>query len=159
MAFQQSRASFPLTAEGDPYRPVLMQQVDSLGNLAVPDNGLVPQGGTAISGSSGNVANASAVATLAAAASKLNYITGFDVTGAGATAASVVAITVAGLKGGTQTFNLPVPAGVAVGLNPLSIQFCPPYPASAVNTAIVVTVAALGAGNTNCAVNARGIQV
>ena len=159
MAFQQVRGNFPKTAEGDPYRPLLIQQVDALGNLAVPDNGLVPQGGTAISGASGNVANASAVATLAAAAGKLNYISGFDVTGAGATAASVIAVTVTGLAGGTQTFNLAIPAGAAVGVNPLSIQFCPPFPASAVNTAIVVTAAAFGAGNTNAAVNARGIQV
>lgn len=110
------------------------------------------------SGSSGNVANAAAVATLAAAAGLTTYISGFTVTGLGATAAGVVALTVAGLQGGTLTYNVPVPAGATVGLTPLSVVFNPPLPASAVNTAIVVTLPALGAGNTNAAVVATGYQ-
>lgn len=114
---------------------------------------------TPINASSGNVAAASAVATLAAAAGKTTYIAGLSVTGAGATAASVVSLTLTGLIGGTMTFNVPVPAGVSVALGePINLQFNPPLPASAVNTAIVATLPSLGAGNANAAVNAWGYQ-
>jgi hypothetical protein len=126
-------------------------QVDSAGNE-------IAAGGTAVGASSGNVANASAAATLAAVAAKTNYITGFTITAAGATAASVVTATVTGLLGGTQSFTFSVPAGATVGATPLLYNFIPPHPASAVNTAITVTLPALGAGNTNAAVNVRGIQ-
>jgi len=118
-------------------------------------------GGTAVSvkASSGNVANAAGVATIPAVAAKTAYISGFDVTGAGATAGSVVSVTVAGLLGGTATYTLTVATGVAIGNAPLAIQFSPPLPASAVNTAIVVTCPALGAGNTNNTVNAYGYYI
>jgi hypothetical protein len=114
---------------------------------------------TSIKGSSGNVANASGVATLPAVAAKTTYISGFDVTGSGATAGSVVSVTVAGLLGGTATYTLSVVAGAALANPPLLIQFSPPLPASAVNTAIVVTCPALGAGNTNNTVNAYGYYI
>jgi hypothetical protein len=115
-------------------------------------------GGTAVGASSGNVANASAAATLAAAAGVTNYLTGFTITFAGATAASVVTATVTGLLGGTQSFTIAVPAGATVGGVPFSCDLAIPHPASAVNTAIVLTLPALGAGNTNACVNIRGFQ-
>ena len=117
-----------------------------------------PLGGTAVGASSGNVANASAAASLAAAAGLTNYVTGADITFAGATAAGVVLATITGLLGGTQTFVVVVPAGATVGGTPLALRFDPPHPASAANTAITVTLPALGAGNTNAAVNIRGIR-
>jgi hypothetical protein len=120
--------------------------------------GEIPAGGTAIAASSGNVANASAAASLAAVAAKTNFITGLEITFAGATAASVVVATLTGLLGGTQSFVVAVPAGVTVGGNSVCIKFDPPHPASAVNTAITATLPALGAGNTNACVNVRGIQ-
>jgi hypothetical protein len=46
-----------------------------------------------------------------------------------------------------------------VGITPLVVPFIPPLPASAVNTNIVVTVAAAGAGNTNMAVVSHGYIV
>ena len=58
MPAQQVRANFPKMADGHPIQPTFVQQVDAAGNLAVPDSGLTPQGGTAIGASSGNVANA-----------------------------------------------------------------------------------------------------
>jgi hypothetical protein len=61
---------------------------------------LVPEGDM-LSAASGNVANASAAATLAGAATKTTYITGFVVTASGSTAALVVNGTVTGLIGGT----------------------------------------------------------
>lgn len=113
---------------------------------------------TMLSASSGNVANASAAATLAAAAAKTTYITGFVVTAGGATAAALVDVTVTGLVGGTATFTFAAPAGAAVGATPLVVMFTKPIPASAVNTAIVVTLPALGAGNTKATVNAFGFR-
>lgn len=115
-----------------------------------------PLVGTQISASSGNVANANAVATLPAVANKTNYLSGVSLTGAGATAAGVVEATIDGLVGGTMTFTMAVPAGVTAGLPALNLSFNPPLPAAAPNTAIVVTLPALGAGNTNAAAVAWG---
>jgi hypothetical protein len=118
----------------------------------------LPSGGTAVGASSGNVANASAVAAIAAVASKTNYLAGFEVTGAGATAAAVVNATVTGCLGGTRTYPIAVPAGVTTGITPVIVNIVPPLPATAANTAITLTVPAFGAGNTNVAANIRGIQ-
>lgn len=106
--------------------------------------------------SSGNVAAATATATLAAVAAKTNYITGWDVNAGGATAASIVSCTVTGLAGGTETRALPVVAGVTAPNTPLVVRYPAPIPASAVNVAIVVSCPTLGAGNTNATVNAYG---
>lgn len=54
---------------------------------------------------SGNVANASAAATLTGTATTTVYISGFEITGAGATSGAVVNPTVAGLLGGTRTYT------------------------------------------------------
>ena len=125
--------------------------VDSAGNEA-------PLGGTAVAASSGNVANASAAASLAAAAGLTNFVTGIEITYAGATAAGVVLATITGLLGGTQTLVVPVPAGATAPGQPLVLRFDPPHPASAANVAITATLPALGAGNTNACVNIRGIR-
>jgi hypothetical protein len=114
---------------------------------------------TSVKASSGNVANASGVATIPAVAAKTAYITGFDVTGSGATAGSAVSVTVAGLLGGTATYTLTVATGATAANAPMIIAFNPPLPASAANTAIVVTCPALGAGNTNNTVNAYGYYI
>ena len=132
-------ASHPMPVAQVPY------PTDSAGAVATP-----------IKASSGNVANASGVATLAAVATKTTYITGFDVTGSGATVGAAVSVTVAGLLGGTATYTAVAATGATVGNAPLVVRFDPPLPASAVNTAIVVTCPALGAGNTNNTVNAYG---
>jgi hypothetical protein len=131
---------------------------DANGNLLVVLATEEPAGVTPVSNSSGNVAAAAAVATLPAAAGKTTYLSHATITGAGATGASVVTAAITGLKGGTMSYSVPVPAGVAVGITPLNLTFDPPLPASAVNTAIVVTLPSLGAGNTNAAVSASGFQ-
>jgi hypothetical protein len=102
-------------------------------------------------------------ASLPAAAGKMTYIEGFDVTGGGATAASIVEVAITGLPTaiGTLKFEVNVAAGVAASINSqggLFIRFPQPIPASAVNTAIVVTLPSLGSGNTNAAVTAYGFQ-
>lgn len=123
---------------------------------ATPPAGSLPIGATALQGSSGNVAAAAATVTFAAVAAKTNYLSGLDITGGGATAASIILATVVGLLGGTRTYAIAVPAGVTLGILPLTLRFDPPLPASAVNTAIVVSAPSFGAGNTNAVTNAQG---
>lgn len=119
----------------------------------------LPFGATALNASSGNVANTAATATLAGAAGKTTYISGFEITSGGATAAALVSATVTGLLGGTATYTYGCVAGATTANAPLVVTFTPPQPASAVNTAIVVSLPALGAGNTNATVVAHGYQI
>lgn len=118
-----------------------------------------PAGATAITASSANVANASAVATLSGVALKTTYICGANITSGGSTAAALVTPTVVGTITGTLNFTYATVAGATLGNTPLTLRFSPCVPASAVNTAIVVTLPALGAGNTNATVNAHGYQL
>lgn len=90
--------------------------------------------------------------TLAAAASKTTFICGFDISATGGVA-SLGPITVTGLSGGTFTYQL---FSTATGVN-LQKTFNPCYPASAVNTAIVVTTTADGTA-TAVDVNVHGFQ-
>jgi len=114
--------------------------------------------GTAITASA-TAAAAASNATLAAVAAKTTYITGFTVSGGGATLASIIAVTVTGTITGTLTYYLGVPAGVLVGASALVVPFTTPVPASAVNTAIVVNVPSFGAGSTNQSAVATGFQL
>ena len=128
--------------------------------LSVSQLGPAPVGATALVASSGNVAAATATATLAAAAGKTTYIQGFMVSGGGATAAAVVAGTITNLVGGvTGAFVFGANAGAGVPSAPLVVQFPTPIPASAPNTAIAVSMPSLGAGATNAAITAWGFQV
>lgn len=113
----------------------------------------------AVRGSSGNVANATATASIPAVAGKTAYVAGFDITGSGATAASVVSPTLAGILGGTATYTLAVVAGATLGNQVLRVTFTPPFPASAVNTAITLSCPALGVGNTNNTANIYGFYL
>lgn len=104
---------------------------------------------------SGAVANAPAAANLPAVAGKVNQLYGVDLTIGGATAASIVNLTVTGIVGGTQTFPVAVPAGVA-SITPCTLTFDPPLQATAANVAIGVSLAALGTGNTIARTVSRG---
>lgn len=115
--------------------------------------------GTQVGGDSGNVANASAVATLAGSVGKTTHITGFCLSASGATAGSDVTATITGLLGGTKSYTFTFPLGAAVPAQPLTVQFSQPLAASATNTAIVVTLPAGGAGNTNATATAEGFQL
>lgn len=110
-------------------------------------------------GASATGAAAAIAATLPGVAGKTTHITGFEVTGAGATAASVITVTVTGLLGGTQSFKLAIPAGVTVGVTPLVVPLGRGFPASGPNTAIAVNVPSFGVGNTDAAVAAQGYQL
>lgn len=117
-----------------------------------------PYGATAVIAGASTAASSNA-ATLPAVSAKTNYLSGFEVTGAGATGASVITVTVAGILGGTRNYKMAIPAGTTAAVTPLIVPFRPPLPASAVNTAITVTAPSFGAGNTDAAVVAHGYVV
>ncbi|MGH3571174.1 MAG: hypothetical protein ACRDUW_04995 [Pseudonocardiaceae bacterium] len=99
-------------------------------------------GATSSSANRAAAANAAAVATLAAKALLKTFLTQVVVTVGAAAAATDPAVTIAGVTGGTITVLLE--GGTNSGES-IVIQFNPPLPSSAVNTAIVVTVPASGA--------------
>lgn len=110
--------------------------------------------------SSGNVAAAVATATLPALAGRTTYITGFEVTGAGATAGAAVTVTVSNIIGAvTLSYTYTAAVGAAVANQPLTVQFPEPIPGTAVNTAIAVSCPSLGTGNTNNTVVAHGFYL
>lgn len=117
-----------------------------------------PQGGVQITATSGTVAAGIAAASLAAAVGKVTYICGFAITSGGSTGAAVVAPTITGIVTGTMTFAYATVAGVTLSNQPLVVPFRDCISASAPNTAIVVSLPSLGAGNTNATVNAWGLQ-
>lgn len=96
-------------------------------------------------------AAASAMApALAAVAGSTTYLSGFYVDGLGATAGSVIEVTVTGLLGGTMTLKLTIPAGVTTALaNRIFVALGRPIPASAPNQAITLNVPSFGANNTS----------
>jgi hypothetical protein len=111
-----------------------------------------------INASSGNVAASTAAATLAAAASKFTYISGFQFTSSGSTAASVVICTITGITT-TKSYIVASVLGALLANAPLIVQFNPPLQSSAVNTAIVASCPSLGTGNTNAVMTADGYQL
>jgi hypothetical protein len=131
-------------------------RTDASGNLGVSPT---PSGATVITASSGSVAASPAVATLAGVAGKTTSISGFQITSTGSTGAATVVATVTGLAGGTISYIYATVAGATLPNTPLTVSFTPPLPASAVNTAIVVTLPSLGSGNLAAIVNAQGYQV
>jgi len=110
---------------------------------------------TIIAGS-GVKANAAAVATIPAVPGQTAYITGFQVTAAGATAALNVTLTLAGVAGGPITYGFAFPAGAGVPAQPFVVAFYPAIPASGTGAAISVTLPAGGSGNTSASVTVEG---
>lgn len=129
------------------------------GNVNGNFNNPYPMNANPISAASGNVANAIAAATLAQVAGKTTYITGFEVTGSGASAGLPVQVTVTNVITGTLTYIYSATVGVLLPNTPLIVEFPYPIPASAIATTIVVSCPALGLGNTNNAVVAHGFQL
>lgn len=132
-------------------------QVDSAGILrVVASRGGYAGGQTMVNATSGVVSNATATATMSAQASAKNYLTSFEVTGLGATAAGSVTATVAINASTVASYVIAIPAGVTTGITPLVVTFSPPLVTSAVNQTIAVSVPAAGSGNTAMVVNAHG---
>ena len=139
--------------------PYLTHDIDGNMKVSLAAGVLTPLGATVVTASSGNVANAAAAAALPAVASVLNYVSGFTITAGGATAGSLVSATLAGVLGGTMTFAVAIPAGATLGATPLVVTFPTPIPATAVNTAITISLPAAGAGNTNAATMIHGFKI
>lgn len=119
----------------------------------------VPEGATPLHAASGNVAAGSAAVVLPAAPGKTTYATGFEITSGGSTAAALVLATLAGALGGTLTYIYGTVAGATLANAPLIVQFPEAVPASAINTALTLTLPSLGTGNTNAAVVLHGYQL
>ena len=128
--------------------------LDVNGNIQVPRPYSTTQ--TPITAASGNVANAAATATLTGTATTTVYTSGFEMTAAGATAGIAVTCTITGLLNGTKSYTFVYPTGATVSALPLTVEFIPPLPASAVNTPLVFSCPAGGTGNTNATMVAHG---
>lgn len=99
-----------------------------------------------------------AAASLAATAGKTNFVCDISIDGLGATAINNALATVTGLAGGnTLTYLYSMPVGATVPSVPVRLNFNPCKAASAVNTAITVTVPG-AAGNTATEINVGGYQ-
>lgn len=99
---------------------------------------------------------AATAATLPAGGANFQtFISGFEVTG-GATAAASVTVVVSGTVSGSLNYNMTY--GTLPQNGSLIVEFNPPIPASALNTAIVVTAGAAGAGGV-VAVTTHGFQL
>lgn len=118
-----------------------------------------PSGSTAVSCSTGNVAAATATCTIPAASNKTTYITGFDITGSGATVGSVVTCTLTNTGSGTHSYTFAATAGALLSDTPLVKSFATPLKATAQNTSPVLSCPSLGTGNTNMTINADGYEL
>lgn len=119
--------------------------------------GALPPEATPVDASSAVVAAAATTASIPAVAGKTSYITGFEISGGGATAGSIIDVTVTGPTT-TLHYEVAVPAGVANQVS-FQVELGRAIAASAVNTAITVNVPSFGAGNTAAAVVAHGYQL
>lgn len=119
-------------------------------------NGITSAYGAFINTSSGVVANAAAQASLPAAPGKTNYLSGFEITGGGATLGGLLTVSISGLMGGTIQYVYGAVAGVLLANPPLVVNFIPPLPASGPNVAITIDCPALGLGNTANVISMHG---
>lgn len=94
-------------------------------------------------------ANAAQAATITPAAGVTAFIQSLRIEGLGATAATEVTATLTGVAGGTISYPVSVPAGVAVPITPIEDSFPGRGLAgSAAGQAITLNLPAFGAGNT-----------
>lgn len=101
---------------------------------------------------------ASINASLPGVAGQTTYVTGFEITGSGATSAITGIATLAGVITGTLSYAWGVPAGATVPATPLVVSFPVPIAASGLNQAITLTVPASGTGATQIACAIHGYQ-
>jgi hypothetical protein len=158
-AFGQANNSSNWQTPGNQIVGGMVQMCLNASSQAVPCNGPItgaagfPPGATPITGNATGTTGA-VVGTLAASASKYTYICGFNVSAIGG-AAAISPVTVAGLIGSSQVYQLPVSA--TAGQLLATQTFNPCIPSSAVNTAITVTTTADGTA-TAVDVNSWGFQ-
>jgi hypothetical protein len=109
-----------------------------------------------ISSSSGNVANAVALATLTPGATQRAYASGFEVTATGARDQFIVVVTLTGLTGGPLSFIFAAPGDPMAIAQPLQVTFPTPLQGAVPGGAVALTVPALGVENTNTAAALHG---
>ena len=85
------------------------------------------------------------------------YVSGFELAFGGATAGSIVNATLSGLLGGTITYPIAVPTGVTTGAF-IPVEFPVALIQAAIATPVVLTLPALGAGNTAASVALHGFR-
>lgn len=139
--------------------PVTQTTAPSGATVVAPLPGNANGQASPVQGIGGPAAATQVTATLAGAAGKTTYICGYTASAGGATAGQLVAVVVSGLLSGGQTVEWAVPTGATADAIPLQQTYTPCLPASAVNTAIVVTVPSVGAGSTAQTVQAWGYQL
>lgn len=100
--------------------------------------------------------NALAQAQIAPVAGKTAWICGFRATSGGATAAGLISVTVQNILGGTQSYQMGIPAGVTLAATPVGAEFTPCIPATGSGVTIQVNEPAAGTGNTGQSVSAWG---
>jgi hypothetical protein len=107
-------------------------------------------------GASGDIANGTATAVIPAAAGQSICLTGFEITGSGATSAKDVVATITSYNK-PLTYAIHVPAGVNVGMTPFGVQF---YPAVLLppSTSGILTVQPFGIGNKHASAVLHGFS-
>lgn len=110
-------------------------------------------------GDSGIVANATATASITSDTATFAYLSGFEITGSGATSALIVTVTVTGARTGTLHYVYAAVAGVTLINQSLIVAFNPPLKSTAKNTSITVSCPALGSGNTANSVVVHGYRL
>lgn len=176
--YDQPGASIPglvagqVDALGLMQRPTLLVPVPNLsaarlliGGLGILCAAVFRESGTALTGqafinvSSSGGAQANTVTLPAGGVGVTTWVTGFEVTGMGATAQATLDVTLGGVSGAPLHYVLLVPAGVTTEVDGLTVELAAPgIPANAANTAITLTVPSFGAGNTNAAATIHGYQ-
>jgi hypothetical protein len=137
-----------------------IQGPDTIGNVLPTTVAGVPANSTILTPIIANatVANASISTGIPPNATKFSYLTGFQVTGMGATAATNVEFAVNNGSGTILHYEIAVPAGATTSIIPLVVTFNPPISSSAINTSIQCTMPAFGLGNTTASVAVQGFQ-
>jgi hypothetical protein len=145
-------------------RTIYMNSLGQICSNAVNNGGTVgvlpyPTNATPIAASTGIVANTATGVTLPAVVGKTTYISGLQITGSGATAASNVTVSI--LLSGSSTglyYVIPIPASTTASITPLTINFNPALSSGAPNSTISVNMGAFGSGNTAEVVTAEGYE-
>lgn len=158
LAFGQANNSNTWQTPGNETVGGFVHMLPNSAGQAVPDGNNIPPGVGVTASATGSTGAISA--TLAGVAGKTTYICGFSYQGSDATAAVAGNIAVTGTITGTMNYGyVALAAGAAVAQPPpTTVSFAPCVPASATNTAIVVTPPTLGAGATIATVSAWGFQ-
>ena len=136
---------------------ILVGGMGILAGVAFVESSTAQQTITYIDGSASGAAQANNASLAAGAAGTLNWVTGFEINGGGATAGAAISATLTGIAGGTLTYMFEVPTGVGVQLSPIVVNFgFPGHPAAALASAITINVPSFGAGNTAASATIHG---